>query len=114
MNKFLIVLVVFTLLGSIASTTTKQTTTKEDKTTHTKTTTTTSTATPKITKTTKTPSNIGAEDGIVGELTQDQRKCIVAIVKDNKATLSALKNCHTTHGGIDCVKAIPELASCFA
>ena len=48
------------------------------------------------------------------KLTADQRTCIASAVKADTTIIAALKNCHTTHGGLTCVKAIPALASCFA
>jgi len=47
------------------------------------------------------------------QLTSKQRTCIASAVKANTSIVAALKNCHTTHGGLACVKAIPALASCF-
>lgn len=49
------------------------------------------------------------------QLTTTQRSCIANITKaDTSGAVGvALKNCHTTHGGLACVKAIPALSSCF-
>jgi hypothetical protein len=48
------------------------------------------------------------------QLTSAQRTCIANAVRADTSIITALKNCHTTHGGLACVKAIPALASCFA
>ena len=47
------------------------------------------------------------------QLTTAQRICIASAVKADSSIIAALKNCHTTHGGLACVKAISALASCF-
>ena len=49
-----------------------------------------------------------------GNLTKDQRLCIIDKVKADPTIMAALKTCHKTGGGLDCVKAIPQLVSCFA
>ena len=48
------------------------------------------------------------------QLTTAQRTCIASAIKADSSIIAALKNCHTTHGGLACVKAIPALATCFA
>ena len=48
------------------------------------------------------------------KLTTAQRTCIASAVKADSSIIAALKNCHTTHGGLACVNAIPALATCFA
>ena len=59
-------------------------------------------------------SNDNRGSSAFAQLTLAQRTCIANAVKADTTIIAALKNCHTTHGGLDCVKAIPALATCFA
>ena len=59
------------------------------------------------------PSN-GNENSEFSQLTTEQRTCIASAVKADTSIIADLKNCHTTNGGLACVKAIPALTSCFA
>jgi hypothetical protein len=48
------------------------------------------------------------------ELSKDQRVCIADLIKTDDTIFPALKKCHTDNGGLACIKAIPQLSTCFA
>ena len=60
------------------------------------------------------PNRDQSNESEFAQLTTEQRTCIASAVKANTSIIGDLKNCHTTHGGLACVKAIPALATCFA
>ncbi len=47
------------------------------------------------------------------ELTKEQRLCIVNQFNADDTVKTALKKCHADDGGLECIKAIPQLANCF-
>ncbi len=58
------------------------------------------------------PSNMDSGSDMP-DLTKEQRQCIVDQFKSDDTVLEALKKCHADNGGLACIKAIPQLASCF-
>ncbi len=58
------------------------------------------------------PSNKDSESDR-SDMTNEQRQCIVDHFKADDDVLEALKKCHADNGGLACIKAIPQLASCF-
>jgi hypothetical protein len=53
------------------------------------------------------------ENNEFSQLNTEQRTCIAKAIEANTSIIASLKNCHTTNGGLACVKAIPALSSCF-
>ena len=60
------------------------------------------------------PDEVERQGGNFNDLTKEQRQCIIDATQRDVSIMGQLKKCHESGGGLDCVKKIPALKSCFA